>query len=635
VAQTVFRFGPFVLDTGAYRLSRSGAAVDLTPKAFELLRSLVEHAGTLVTKEELFTTIWPGVAVTDNALTQVVSDLRQALGDSSAAPEYVQTVARRGYRFVAEVAAGDTERSAPPRPPEREHGTSRPVLVVADFQNVARDADLDWLSSGIAETVTGALGVRPDIRVQDRARLLNLGDRFASPLDLARAAGATLLVTGAFQHAAGQLRLTARLIDVGTGDVRGDARADGTIRDIFVLQDDLARQLSATLGGGRPEGPLRRARHTANLEAYRSAVEGRLVLESLDPEEVPEALARFSTAIELDPGYAAAHVGLANARGYLYERTRYRPDRRPDLLRQAIESARRAIALDDGYAEAHATLSFLLVSAGDRDEGRRAAMKAVALEPDEWMHRFRLGHASWGTARLEALSRALSSFPEFPFAYFQRAMVFIARGSLDRAAAALEEGLRVVRDDGHRRFPGAGLRWLLGMTALAGGNPDDATRLLEAELQSRQSTLYSEEFAVAARLGIGFVQLSTRRVPEAAQTFSPLVACDGSGRALLGLAMAARLASMPELAREPIARLERAAAAEREAGRTESAAMLDAATSAAQGDDEGALDRLDAVMQTAPPGPLGWALPIDPVFSSLRGTPRMAAILSALSARAV
>jgi DNA-binding winged helix-turn-helix (wHTH) protein len=629
----VCRFGPFVLDAGEYRLSRGDAAVDLTPKAFELLRSLVERAGTLVTKEELFATIWPGVAVTDNALTQVVSDLRQALGDSSGAPVYVQTVARRGYRFVADVAWGDTETSTAPVPPERE--PSRPVLVVADFQNVTRDADLDWLSSGIAETVTGALGASSDIRVQDRTRLLTLGDRFGSPLERARAAGAALLVTGAFQHAAGLLRLTARLIDVGTGDVRGDARADGTVRDIFALQDDLARQLSETLGDGRPAGVLRRARHTANLEAYRSAVEGRLLLESLDPEAVPEALARFSTAIERDPGYAAAHVGLANARGYLFERTRYRPDARPDLLRQAIEAARRAIALDDGYAEAHATLSFLLVAAGDRDGGRRAAMRAVALEPDEWMHQFRLGHASWGTARLEALSKAVASFPEFPFAYFQRAMVFIARGRLDRAAATLEEGLRAVRDDGHRRFPGAGLRWLLGMTALAGGDTDAAARLFEAELQSRQSTLYSEEFALGARLGIGFVQLSTDRAPDAVQTFRPLVACDGSGRALLGLAMAARLASMPELADEPIARLERAVATERDAGRTETAAMLDAAICAAQGDDDGALDRLDAVMQTAPRGPLGWSLPIDPVFASLRGTPRMAAILSALSARAV
>jgi DNA-binding winged helix-turn-helix (wHTH) protein/tetratricopeptide (TPR) repeat protein len=631
----VYRFGPFVLDTGAYRLSRDGGAVELTPKAFELLRSLVERAGTLVTKEELFGRIWPDVAVTDNALTQVVSDLRKALGDASDAPIYVQTVARRGYRFVAGIASGGAEPVELPPRSESDDEPRRPVLVVTDFQNVSRDADLDWLSSGIAETVTGTLGARPGIRVQDRTRLLALGDHGGSPHDLARAAGASLLVTGAFQHVHGQLRLTARLIDVTSGEVRGDARADGTIRDIFSLQDEVARQLSERVGDARSAGAVRRARHTSNLEAYRAAVEGRLLLESLDPDAVPEAFARFSTAIERDPGYAAAHVGLANALGYLFERSRYRLDARQDLLGQAIESARRAIALDDGYAEAHATLSFLLVAAGDRIGARQAATRAVALEPDEWMHRFRLGHASWGTARLDAISTALASFPEFPFAYFQRAMVFVARGSLNKAAATLEEGLRVIGDDGPRRFPGAGLRWLLGMIALAGGSTDEAVRLFDGELRARQSTLYSEEFALGARLGIGFVQLSKGQVPDAVRTFTPLVGSDGSGRALLGLALAARRASMPEAAGRPLAAIERAAAAEREGGRPDNAALLEAAIDAARGDGDTALDRLDAVLQSAPPGPLGWTLPIDPVFASLRSAPRMAAVLSALAARAI
>jgi DNA-binding winged helix-turn-helix (wHTH) protein/tetratricopeptide (TPR) repeat protein len=630
VSQAVYRFGPFVLDTADYRLTKGGVAVELTPKAFELLRSLVEQAGTLVTKERLFDRIWPDVAVTDNALTQVVSDLRAALGDTSGAPTYVQTVARRGYRFVADVRPGHTEPSEA-RFPSIEG--IRPVLIVADFQNVGRDADLDWLSSGIAETVTGTLGGRHDIRVQDRARLLAFGDRPDSPLDQARGAGAGLLVTGAFQHVLGQLRLTARLIDVATGDVRADARADGPIQNIFALQDDVARQLSDALGGVRPGG-ARPARHTSSLEAYRAAVEGRLLLESLDPDVIHDALARFTTAIERDPGYAAAHVGLANARGYLYERTRHRPDPQPGLLRQAVEDCRRAIALDDAFAEAHATLSFLLVAAGDREGARRAATRAVALEPDEWMHRFRFGHASWGTARLEALSRVLTSFPDFPFAYFQRAMVFIARGSLDKAAATLEEGLRVAHDDRPRRFPGAGLRWLLGMIALATGSTDEAVRLFSGELQTRQSTLYTEEFALGARLGMGFVQLAKGRVPDAVQTFGPLVASDGSGRALLGLVLAARRVSSPDAASQPLDALERAARAERAGGRAEGAAMLEAAIATARGDEATALRLLEAAMQTAPPGPLGWTLPIDPVFSSLRGTPRMTAILSALAARA-
>ena len=417
--QTTYRFGPFTLDTAAYRLLNGSTEIALTPKAFELLRHLVERPGALVSKEELFERVWPHVAVTDNALTQVVSDLRQALGDAAGSPGYVQTVARRGYRFI-----GAVERVAPAMDRSMAEGaadkTVRPSLVVLDFVNVNRDTNLAWLSAGIAETVAGELGSRPQIRVVDRTRILASPAHSLAPVDAARALGADLLVTGAFQHAQERLRITARLIDVATGDVRGDAKADGAVSRIFQVQDAIAGQLADVVGGASAPASVRRARHTSNLEAYRAAIEGRLLLESLDAEAVPEAIHRFTTAIQLDPGYAPAHVGLANARCYLYERARHRPDAPMDVLAQAIEDARRGVALDDRYAEAHATLSFVLASAGSREAARLAALRAVAIEPDDWLHQFRLGNATWGTERLDALARALALYPEFPFAHFQR-----------------------------------------------------------------------------------------------------------------------------------------------------------------------------------------------------------------------
>ena len=243
-------------------------------------------------------------------------------------------------------------------------------------------------------------------------------------------------MTGAFQHADHRLRITARLVDVATGDVRAEAKADGADSRIFELQDAIAQQLVDVSGGAPAPAALRRARHTSNLDAYRAAIEGRLLLESLDAKAVPEAIERFTTAIQLDPGYAPAHVGLASARCYLYERARHRPDAPSDVLAQAIEDARRGVALDDRYAEAHATLSFVLASAGEREAARHAALRAVAIEPDEWMHQFRLGHATWGTERLDALARALALYPDFPFAHFQRAMVYVARGAAETAVTA-------------------------------------------------------------------------------------------------------------------------------------------------------------------------------------------------------
>src|SRR5215218_5690213 len=102
-----YKFGPFVVDGGAYRLLRDGANIPLSPKIIDLLLYLVARPAVLVSKDELFKALWPDVAVTDNALTQAVSELRQALGDDASSPAFVQTVARRGYRFIATVHHGD------------------------------------------------------------------------------------------------------------------------------------------------------------------------------------------------------------------------------------------------------------------------------------------------------------------------------------------------------------------------------------------------------------------------------------------------------------------------------------------------------------------------------------------------
>src|SRR5512134_852339 len=105
VAAASYRFGPFTLDTASFRLLREGEPVALSPKIIDLLLYLVSRQSVLVGKDELFGALWPDVAVTDNALTQAVSELRQALGDDPSNPTFIQTVARRGYRFIASVDA--------------------------------------------------------------------------------------------------------------------------------------------------------------------------------------------------------------------------------------------------------------------------------------------------------------------------------------------------------------------------------------------------------------------------------------------------------------------------------------------------------------------------------------------------
>ena len=158
-----YRFGPFVADRAAYQVRRDDSALDLTPKLLDLLFFLLERPQTLVTKDELLDGVWPDANVTENALAQAISELREVLGDVPASPTYIRTIARRGYRFVCPVEAEEPTKSSgaaverlpadgpPAAGPEAD---GRQTLVVLDFLNVSNDPEVDWLAAGIAETVT-------------------------------------------------------------------------------------------------------------------------------------------------------------------------------------------------------------------------------------------------------------------------------------------------------------------------------------------------------------------------------------------------------------------------------------------------------------------------------------------------
>ena len=163
-----YRFGPFTVDAGSYRLLRGTEVIPLSPKIIDLLLYLVARQSALVPKDELFAALWPDVAVTDNALTQAVSELRQALGDDSSKPTYIQTVARRGYRFIAPVEAAVPSEAASERAVETAVETKPPAIGVMDFTNVSTDLEFAWLSSGIAETVTNDLRAAGTLRIIDR-----------------------------------------------------------------------------------------------------------------------------------------------------------------------------------------------------------------------------------------------------------------------------------------------------------------------------------------------------------------------------------------------------------------------------------------------------------------------------------
>jgi transcriptional activator of cad operon len=503
-------FGPFLLDPGAYRLTRDGVDVVVSPRAIDLLALLAGRPSALVAKEELIAAGWPDVAVSDNSLTQAISDLREALGDSASQPTFIQTVARRGYRFIAE------------------------VHEAADGSPVA-----------------------------------------------------------------------------GTSVV-------------------------ATVAVSAPDRP-RRARETSSLEAARAFSEGRWRLEALDADLVPAAIEQFERAIELDPSYAAAWLGLANARFWQAEASRDLMPPDTTSLARAVDAARRAVTLEPDLGEAQATLGYVLVGAGQADEARAAAARAVALEPGYWAHHFRLGHASWGEARLRAHVRALELYPDFAFAHLQMAMVFVARGDLSAAESALRQGLVV--HDRHRgqleRFPAQGLHWLLGLVLAARGDLSGARTVLEEETQPAGGRLYAREFSVGAQYSIGAIWLAAGDAAQANAAFERALAANAvHARALVGRAAAlARLGPAADAAQARQA-ADAAAAGLMRVGRLVDVALCRAADLALQSDDAGACRVLSELVDRAPAGPAGWNIPIEPAFTSLRGSAPFESILSRVAARA-
>jgi DNA-binding winged helix-turn-helix (wHTH) protein len=590
-----YQFGPFFVDRAAYRVTRHGEVVPLTPKLLDLLLHLLDHAGELVTKEDLLDALWPDANVTDNALTQAVSELRQALGDEAAAPEYIKTVARRGYRFVAPVSAV-TAGSSPATSATPAASVDERTIAVLDFTNVTGDADAAWLSAGIAETVSADLRALGTFRVIDRWRVLEAVRAVGGALqDVAAALRVRLAVMGSFQTAGARIRITARVVDVVSGEAVADAKVDGPLDAIFSLQDEVASQFAAELGlaGAAPAN----RRETPSLDAYRAVMEGWLRVETLDVRELPQAIADFERAVAIDPRYALAYNGLANAEFASYEATR--ADARParDLLDRAIAHGRQAVRLDDTLAEAHGTLALILVSAHDTAGAIKAARRAVALEPGNWRHLFRLGHASWGEERLRAGTATLALYPDFAFAYFQSAMVHVARGQLTEAERVLRHGAAIQdRQIGRgERYPALGLHWLLGLVRLAQQDTREAIDEFDRERAlAAPHRLYGREYTMHAHLGHAAALLRTGRRGEAARSFtSALTHYPGHPLAEAGLAVATGIRFSVDAIADPITR----AIATAMAGRADEAAAL-----------------LRNALDDAPPGFTGWWLPAEPLL---------------------
>ena len=641
MAEASYRFGPFLVDRAGYRVLRGSEVLDLTPQLLDLLLYLLDRAGTLVTKDALLEALWPDANVTDNALAQAVSELRQAIGDDVRAPRYIKTIARRGYRFIAAVGRldiGTARHDVPSGSPETAEYDPRTVAV-PDFINVSGAPESAWLAAGIAETVTGDLRALGHFRVVDRSRVVEAMRLTNGALqEMAAALHARLLVLGGFQRTHERIRITARLVDAPAGEALAEAKVDGPLSDIFTLQDQIVGRFAHALGLAPTRAVARLAvRETPSLEAYRAWTEGWLKIETLDVRELPRAIEDFSRAVSIDARYALAYAGLATAQFALYESTRFDAEPGDRLLSDAITHARRAVDLDEGLAEAHATLAMVLVSTWSTPEAAASARRAVALEPSHWRHLFRLCHATWGDARLDASASTLALYPGFAFAHFQMAMVYVGRGQLAQADTVLRQGVEVqdrqIRQ--HERFPALGLHWLRGLVRLAQDDIPDALTEFDRELLLADThRLYGREYAMAALQGRGFALLGAGRHQDAAEAFTrALDLYPQSVPSTLGLAHTLRGLGLDAAAARAFVEADHAVGSLTRRRPIESAIARSQLLSA-QGQLSEAAQVLERLLAEAPPGFAAWTLPIDPLLRPLHDLRGFAKVLVRLADRA-
>jgi serine/threonine protein kinase/tetratricopeptide (TPR) repeat protein len=340
--------------------------------------------------------------------------------------------------------------SAPPRP------QTRTVAVLA-FANITGDAADEWIGQGIAESLTadfakiGGVTVIPRENVFELQRNLIATGRGADDrhsLELGRRLGATFVVTGAYQRLRDRVRITSQVFEVPASRSAATVKLDGTIDQIFDLQDQLVQDLARTgmaheLASSERDAIV--AAHEVSLEAFEAYSRGMLNLRMASRDGVDRALGLFERALELSPGYVDAMIALGSA---LDLKGAFQAMH--DLLERSLRLLQQAVTLKPDSAEAHLRLGETLSDLGRIDEGIAEMQEALRLAPDDAEAHASLARNYWmgkGDADLGVVHyrRALALNPEGGYTHLQLALLHALRGELDdaereaRAAVVLQE----------------------------------------------------------------------------------------------------------------------------------------------------------------------------------------------------
>jgi TolB-like protein/DNA-binding winged helix-turn-helix (wHTH) protein len=358
-------FGPFEVDLRAAELRKHGVRVKLQAQPFRVLEILLEHPGGLVGRKQLKARLWPSDSFGDfdHGINKAINKLREALNDSAPDPRYIETVARRGYRFIGEVRAASegpvevgmatdlsklneetTNRNVAVGLPRsgsrilrwlmvagllsiagillflarsRWQNSSHEIrsLAVLPFESLSSDVSQDYFADGMTDELVTNLGQISALRVISRTSVMPYKRARKSLPQIARELGVDAVVEGTVLRVSGQVRITAQLIAAPQDKHLWARSYEGDLRDTLTLQNQVARaiaeQIRVKLTPDQKNALV--SAKAVNPEAYEDYLKGRYFWNQRSEDGVQKAVSYFNAAIAKDPNYAQAYAGLADA----------------------------------------------------------------------------------------------------------------------------------------------------------------------------------------------------------------------------------------------------------------------------------------------------------------------------------
>jgi DNA-binding winged helix-turn-helix (wHTH) protein/TolB-like protein/Tfp pilus assembly protein PilF len=414
-----YEFGRFRLKTAERVLLREGELVPLTPKVFDILVTLVEHGGQVVAKDDLMKRVWPNTFVEEGNLTQNISLLRKALGESSGGVQFIETVPRRGYRFVGDASHTWGEKAVEPASENnpapivsipntngQTAGSRRTPLyalaagvvvlgiiglvyftgrgkagepaaiqsiAVLPFVHESADPDAEYINDKIAESLINSLSKLPQLRVVPRSVVAGYKGREIDPRKVGQELNVRAVVTGRMRRHGDIISIQADLIDLDNVAQLWGQHYDHKLADVLLVQDDISRDIFENLR-------LKlNVEEKKQLEAYRLYLKGRNAWNKRTGDALQQAIEFFNQAIAIDPNYGAAYAGLADCYNMLVVYGRLQPK---EGFPKAKEAATRALEIDESSAEAHTSMAFIKFRWDwDRTATEREFQEAIKLKP--------------------------------------------------------------------------------------------------------------------------------------------------------------------------------------------------------------------------------------------------------------